>query len=185
MERKDVRRQKELTLENSVMRRLLEEKDFASYYQQVMEQIRRQNGTACSRENISVFFDETVKYLNMPEISERMKLIIEEERKVRVFFNREIEIDGMIQKGSELWENYQNIWKDSSMPYAEKKLKLQDLQVRMDYFIYEVSELAVFQYDERNFDQAGEIYYVDESEKYFCEGRFLREEFEKGYQLLI
>ena len=47
------------------------------------------------------------------------------------------------------------------------------------------SGVAVFQYDERNFDQAGEIYYVDESEKYFCEGRFLREEFEKGYQLLI
>lgn len=183
--RKDVRRQKELTLENSVMRRLLEEKDFASYYRQVMEQIRRQNGTTCSQENISVFFDETVKYLNMPEISERMKLIIEEERKVRVFFNREIEINGKLQKGSELWKNYQNIWKDSSMPYAEKKLKLQDLQVRMDYFIYEVSELAVFQYDERNFDQVGEIYYVDESEKYFCEGRFLREEFEKGYQLLI
>lgn len=183
--RKDVRRQKELTLENQEMRKYLEEKDFASYYQQVMEQIRRQNQTTCSEENISVFFDEKVRHLNLPEISERMKLIIEEERKVRIFFNREMEICGKIQKGADLWRSYQEIWEDLSMPYAEKKLKLQDLQVQMDYFIYEVSELAVFQYDERNFDQAGEIYYVDEGEKYFCEGRFLREEFEKGYPLMI
>ena len=183
--RKDVRRQKDLTLENLEMRKYLEEKDFASYYQQVMEQIRRQNQTTCSKENISVFFDQQVRCLNLPEISERMKLLIDKERKVRVFFNREMEIGGKIQKGADLWENYQTIWKDFSMPYAEKKLKLQDLQVQMDYFIYEVSELAVFQYDKRNLDQAGEIYYVDEGEKYFCEGRFSREKFEKEYQLMI
>ena len=55
----------------------------------------------------------------------------------------------------------------------------------MNYFIYEVSSKAVFQYDERNCEQVGTLYYIEDGESFFRNGRFDREQFENAGQMII
>ena len=181
----DARTQREFTLENPLMQQCLEQKDFKTYYQKVMEQIRINNESADERENVQVFFGETVKDLDMPAIAERMRLIKEDERKISVFFNRNICLENGVLCGAEVWQRYKEVVFDNSMDYAEREILLQDIRVSMNYFIYEVSSKAVFQYDERNCEQVGTLYYIEDGESFFRNGRFDREQFENAGQMII
>lgn len=183
--RNDARTQRELTLEEPLMQQCLEQKDFKTYYQKVMEQIRINNESADERENVQVFFGETVKALDMPAIAERMRLIKEKERKTSVFFNRTISLENGTLCGAEVWQRFKEIVYDDSLEYAEREILLQDIRVSMNHFIYEVSSHAVFQYDERNCEQVGTLYYIEDGESFFKNGRFNREQFEYAGQMII
>ncbi|HAU86679.1 MAG TPA: hypothetical protein DCW90_14675 [Lachnospiraceae bacterium] len=167
------------------MQQCLEQKDFKTYYQKVMEQIRINNESADERENVQVFFGETVKALDMPAIAERMRLIKEKDRKTSVFFNRTISLENGTLCGAEVWQRFKEIVYDDSLEYAEREILLQDIRVSMNHFIYEVSSHAVFQYDERNCEQVGTLYYIEDGESFFKNGRFNREQFEYAGQMII
>lgn len=183
--REDARTQRELTLQEPLMQQCLEQKDFKTYYRKVMEQIRINNESADARENVQVFFGETVKALDMPAIEERMRLINEDDRKISVFFNRDICLENEVLRGAEVWKRYKELVYEDSLDYAEREILLQDIRVRMNHFIYEVSSKAVFQYDERNCEQVGTLYYIEEGESFFKNGRFDREQFENAGQMII
>lgn len=181
----DVRTQTELTLADPLMQQCLKCKDFKTYYQKVMEEISKNNQTSDFRENINVFFGETVKELNMPAIAERMRLIKDEKRTVSVFFNRDIELEEGVLYGAEVWSRFKTLVYDTSMNYAEREILLQDIRVSMNHFIYKVSSKAVFQYDERNCEQIGTLYYIEDGAAFFKNGRFEREQFEQTGQMII
>lgn len=183
--RNDARTQKNLTLQEPLMQQCLEQKDFKTYYQKVMLEIHKNNEIMDERENVKVFFEEAVKALDMPVIAERMRLIADKERKVSVFFNRTIETEEGILCGADVWQQFKELVYDNSMDYAEREILLQDIRVSMNSFIYEVSSKAVFQYDERNCEQVGTLYYIEDGETFFQNGRFDREQFENAGQMII
>ena len=70
-----------------------------------------------------------------------MRLIDDNRRKVSLFLNTEvISEDGEVLVGSQVWKSYGALLQDAAMPYAEKRVRLSEVQAKMDYFIYEVDK---------------------------------------------
>ena len=104
-----------------------------------------------------------------------MKLIDDDKKEYTVFLNRDIELeDGEILIGSKVWKEYFDILTDSKLEYSERKVKLSIVAEKMDCFIYKVNALSVA-YN----NVIGDIFYLDDGEKYFVEGKFDREMFVK------
>ena len=116
-----------------------------------------------SKYSIEEFFEEIVAGLDFYKISERMRLIEDDKRTVSVFLARTIEDEfGNIIDGVEVWNKYIELLKDKKFEYAEREVKLSEIRAKMNYFIYEVKELNI-SYD----DVIGELYYIEDGEKYF------------------
>lgn len=168
----DRRKDKEITLSSMAVREILKLKDFEKFYTIVMGNLesdkRRENSN-----NITNFKDNVVAKLEYKEISKRMRLIDDDVKEYRVFFNREIEDDkGLIIRGSEVWYEYKYLLNDIALEYGEKRVKLSRILAKLDYFTYKVNKMNV-----SYCDMLGNIYYIDDGEKYFTEGKFDRELF--------
>ncbi|MBU3187233.1 CRISPR-associated helicase Cas3' [Clostridium estertheticum] len=165
----DRRKDKEITLSTIAMRKILKLKDFEKFYKVVMGNLesdkRRENS-----KNIKDFKDKIVARLDYREITKRMKLIDDDDKEYRVFFNREIEDDkGHVIVGSEVWNEYKEILQDAVLEYGEKRVKLSRTLAKLDYFTYKVNRMTV-SYN----DILGNIYYIRDGEKYFIDGKFDR-----------
>jgi CRISPR-associated endonuclease/helicase Cas3 len=62
------------------------------------------------------------------------------------------------------------------MDYAEKQIKLSAVRSEMNNFIYEIYKNENFTYN----DRVGELYYIEEGEKYFDDGKLNKERFLSG-----
>lgn len=168
----DRRKDKEITLSTIIIREILKLKDFEKFYEIVMgnleEDKRRENSN-----NIDSFRKNIVSKLEYKEISKHMKLIDDDDKEYRIFLNRDIEDDnGFIIRGSEVWEEYNDILQDTVLEYGEKRVKLSRILAKLDYFTYKVSKMTV-SYS----DMLGNIYYIRDGEQYFTDGKFDRELF--------
>lgn len=172
--KKDYRKDKTITLLQEDIREILKTKDFEKFYSIVMNRIETDLNRETLR-NICSFREECIQKLKFTDIKERMKLI-EEKNEYTVFLNRTIVLEnGEVLAGSEVWENYCSLLTDSKMDYAEKKVKLSVVQEQMDYFTYNVGALDV-SYN----GVIGNIFYIEEGEKYFTEGKFDRKLLKDG-----
>ena len=162
--RKDIRVENRYTLKNQWVKDVLINKNFSVYYTEIMKELATQyNESTNSKYSIEEFFEEIVSGLNFYKISERMKLIDDDNRTVSVFLARRIEDEaGNIIDGREVWDKYIKLFKDKKLEYAEREVKLSEIRAKMSYFIYEVKEINV-SYD----DVIGELYYIEEGESYF------------------
>ena len=178
----DIRINKELTLLEPMMRDMLIEKDFENYYMRVMQILQSNlNQSLNERMNLEDFFKNKVKELNFPDISSRMRLIEEDDWSMSIFLSRKIEIKGEIICGEEVWSTYKLLLQDQEMPYAEKQVKLSGVKSKLDYFVYEIGKNPDLTYH----DQIGEIYYIDNGEDYFLDGRLNKEKLENGNELFL
>lgn len=169
----DVRTTKKFTLVNSKMQEILVTKEFSKFYSPVLEEIKEKN-RKCNYQNTEDFFSKTVGMLNMPEIKERMQLINDNRQKVSVFLNRRIhDAEGNCYNGEDIWRQYKELLKNQHISYAKKQVLISEIKSKMQFFIYEIETLD-FNAD----DQIGELYYIEDSEKYFVNHRFSREKFE-------
>lgn len=167
----DVRLEKELTLESFKMRDILEGKLFADFYKKIFERITQINDSLDIKKNIDKFFIQ-VGRLNIPEISERMRLIKDTERNYPVFLARELILpDGKVLSGEEVWSSYVRLLQERNMNYAKWKVKLSHVKSDMNYFIYHIAKSAQIPYN----DQIGEIYYIKNGDQYFEEGKLNRD----------
>ena len=70
------------------------------------------------------------------------------------------------------------------MPYAEKRVRLSEVQAKMDYFIYEIdksfADACVLCQDEL----LGELYYFKDGERFFENGKFSREKLKRENDFL-
>ena len=166
---------KELTLENTEVRKLLEEKDFATYYNQVLSVLIKNRNQNSGDEGLEAFFENKVRYLNFPEVDERMKLIKSENWKQTIFLSRKVTLEnGEILDGEDVWETYKNLLRNQKMDYAEKKFKLAAIRSRMDYFTYQINKNIDIQYA----DQIGELLYIDNGDRFFENGKLNVEKFQ-------
>ena len=119
------------------------------------------------------FFEEQVMTLNFQQVKEHMKLIDEEYLSIPVFLGRKIYDDeiGEVIDGNILWEEYKALLQNGSMGYAEKRVKLSEIMSMMNCFIYQIQKPGIeVSYNE----QIGELFYIQDGEQYFRDGRLNR-----------
>lgn len=170
----DIRKEKNLSLLTQEIRKLLITKNFPVYYDYVLKTLNRQLDRYDDR-NFNIFLNKYVGLLNYKDVEQRMKLI-DEHYQYSVFLNRTIKLkNNESLNGSNVWNEYINLLKDSEMPYSEKRIKLSEVISKMNYFIYKVKRNN-FTYEQR----VGDIYYISDGDKYFVDGKFDREKFDNG-----
>lgn len=176
--KEDARLIDKLTLKSEDMRLTLKEKKFDDYYRKVLEMIRKQNNLLSMEKNIDEFFLQVMK-LNAPFISDRMKLIDDNEWCCTVFLNRKLTLlSGETLVGEKIWNDYKQLMLNKSdYGYAEWRIKLSNVKSKMNYFMYQINKNSSFPYTEKS-EQLGEIFYIRDADQYFEGGKFIREKLE-------
>jgi CRISPR-associated endonuclease/helicase Cas3 len=168
----DVRKEKRFTLEDVNIQEILRNKDFESYYQNIISEIEIRKKRKNDSEYLSFIKDLTK--LNFNKIKDYMKLIDEkvDQNKYTIFLSREIKgLDGKKIYGNEIWEEYKSLLMDNKMDYAKKRVELSKVNSKLSYFIYKVKRIS--QYN----DILGNIFYIEDGEEYIVNGRFNNEKF--------
>lgn len=168
--RGDVRKEPTLTLLNKEIRDILINKDFDAYYNKILEYLLKRVNSAGG---FNEFMNNAVNKQEYKKIEERMNLI-DDQYQFSIFFSREIYInDTDVLHGDEVWETYISLLDDKKMDYAEKKIKLQEASINLNYFIYKTRKND-FPYEKH----IGDLYYISDCDKYFENGRFVRKNFD-------
>jgi CRISPR-associated endonuclease/helicase Cas3 len=90
-------------------------------------------------------------------------------------------MDGNEIDGEEIWNEYKKLLQNQgNEAYAVYKVRLSNIVSKMNYFIYRIKK-SDFIYN----DRVGEIYYIENGEDYFEDGRLLKEKFETGVGVFI
>lgn len=177
---RDVRLDKELMLESEGMQEVLSQKSFDFFYEKVFEKIRQINLSLDIKKNLKEFWEQTGR-LNMSEVSTRMHLIDDKERKVSVFLAREIRIsEEEVLDGREVWAAYVDLLQKKGLQYAEMKVKKSIIRSQMSYFIYQIDKRIPIVHN----GQIGELYYIEEGEKYFDKGKLNRKILESQTEMI-
>ena len=170
--REDVRVQKEFTLENVEMRKYLESKEFGYYYERILLAIRKNYNDQVGSIGLQDFFGLQVGKLRWNSVKERMRLIEDDKWSMSVYLARILEDEtGEEINGVQLWNAYAKLLADSKMDYAEKQVRLSQITSKMNYFIYQIKRNTDLIYN----DQIGDIFYIEDGEKYFNNGKLDRQ----------
>lgn len=157
----------EYTLANEEMRTILSEKDFQKYYKSVLEVLKQTFMESTGDHGIEAFFAKKLGLLDHPEIEKRMQLIQDDMWSMSVYLCRKVEEeDGTVVDGKEIWNKYKKLLMDQKMDYSEKKYKLSEVRSKMNYFTYTIQRT-----DLMYSDKIGELYMIEDGEKYFQNGR--------------
>lgn len=164
----DIRSERELLITRPEVWRMLVNKDFGVYYAKILEIWKDNRAELMDQE----FFQQQVGKLDFPNVKRHMQLIDDNRMSISVYLGRKIfdEANGEVIDGNHLWKNYKELLQDMAMGYAEKKIKLSALMAKMNYFIYQIYQNMEVSYD----DQIGELFYIEDGEKYFEDGRLNR-----------
>lgn len=169
----DYRGNDEFSLKEERMREILLKKDFHAFYEGVLELVR-QRGEEANDNNLDTFFSECVGKLYFPSIAERMKLIDEDDWSMSVYLAHVVtNKEGEEFDGRAIWKQYKTLLKQDNSDYARKQIELSEVRCKMNYFIYRVKKNPI-NYN----DIEGDIYYLENGEKYFENGRLLKEKLE-------
>lgn len=174
--RKDIRKEKNLTLNEESNREIILEKDFENYYDKIIARIE-ENKNKHNDENIDVFTNDIVGKLDFKSVNERMTLI-DKLRDYTIFLNTQVEDEsGNIVVGSDVWEDYVSLLKNNDIEYSEKRVKMSDIMEKLDYFTYKLRK-----FDNSFNDYIGDIFYIDDGEQYFTDGKFDRSKFNENVE---
>lgn len=174
--KQDKRMDQDLTLINEDMIKVLKEKDFQLFYRFVIDRLKTLKSNT-NEYNMHSFFSEDVGFLNFKSIEEKMKLIDEDINEVSIYLSSTIvKKSGEVLYGSEIWKEYKSLLTSNDIEYAEKKVKLSKVRAKMNNFIYKIKCKKDFSYD----DRAGELYFIENGDAYFEDGKLNKENFIKG-----
>ncbi len=178
----DFRCERELTLQNDRMRRILCDKKFSEYYGEVMQALKRNRNQSSDERGIQAFLKQEVGKLHFSEVNKRMQLIEENEWRMSVFLQRVIVLpDGEEIDGKEVWEQYKNILTYPPQDYAVFRVQLSEITSRFALFIYQIRKNSSLCYS----DRVGEIYCIENGDDFFENGRLDKEKLEKEGALFI
>lgn len=165
--RHDFRQSSHLLLDNEDMQEILNHKDFESYYQRVLKSIM-QNRNLSSNENGLDYFYGIIGKLDYPQISDKMKLIDDNQWRQDVVMCRKIILDsGEEIDGWNIWNEYKELLQNEELDYSEKQIKLINVRSELSYFIYSIPKGKLETYN----DYIGELICVQDAEKYFTDGQ--------------
>lgn len=164
----DIRLNKEFTIEDEAMRKILDDKEFDKYYEKILGVLKVNYNQSGGEQGIHSFLHEQTGILDFFKVKERMRLIEENHWSMSVYLARYIQEEGI--DGHEIWGQYRELLEDTKMSYAKKKVKLSEVTSKMNYFIYQIKKNPDLMYN----DQIGDIYYIEDGEKYFEDGKLNR-----------
>ncbi|HCW52774.1 MAG TPA: CRISPR-associated helicase/endonuclease Cas3 [Clostridium sp.] len=168
----DLRANKDLSLLDDEMKNILLNKNFSEYYKPVLDLIRKNYNESYSDSNLNNFFEECVGRLNFKAVEKRMRLIDDNDWNMSVFLGRVIKDEyGKEIHGVQVWNDYKELLMDNRISYAEKQVRLSKVKSLMNYFIYEIKKNIDLPYN----DKIGELYFIENGERYF-EGEKLDKE---------
>lgn len=173
----DFRTEAKLTLHNDDMKKVFLEKDFDSYYKQILNNLKKHWNELSNENGINAFVNDEIAKLNFTRVNNRMKLIDDDNWTVSVFFARNLEFGN----GSDIWNEYKQLIYDTTMDYSEKRVRLSQVRSKLSLFVYEVNKNADFNYN----DKIGELYYIENGEDYLVDDKFDRCLFEKEGGLIV
>lgn len=151
-------------------------KSFDKYYKMILDVLINQFNESLGEEGIAYFFDQIVAKGKFADVSERMKLIEENDWNISIYLSRSIVLeDGTEIDGWECWNEYRELLVDSKMNYAKKQILLSEVRRKMNYFIYEIKKNSNLIYS----DRIGELYAIQDGEKYFENGKLNKKMLEK------
>lgn len=177
----DYRVNHEFSLLDHQMRDILITKDFEKYYVPILSYIKK-NNAELNDDNINEFYINKVGKLDFEAVKERMELIEEDNWSMNIYLSKKIITnDGKMIDGKELWYSYKKLLQNQVMSFAKKKVLLLGITSQMNNFIYEVKKNDSFVYD----DKIGELYYIEEGEQYFKDGKLDKEKFENQIGVFI
>ena len=117
----DYRMDKRLTIEDAQMERILVDKDFDRYYNEVLKIMKKFGLESTGSEGLEGFLYNELGILDFPAVAERLKLIEKDRLARNVFLCRHIDLEnGQHLDGEKVWEEYKNLLRDNKMPFAEK-----------------------------------------------------------------
>ena len=171
-----IRLNKELTLANEDMRDLLAKKEFGKFYERFLFLLRELGERSEGALSTTEFFREKVAKLNFTEIDEHMQLIQDDMHYIDVFLARDMEDEqGGIISGQKTWQRYRELLGDVEMSYAKRAVELSEVRSKMNYFIYRIYGSGISEVS--GCPQMGDLYYIEDGERYFENGKFNREKF--------
>lgn len=172
----DVRNNNDITLNNEAIRGILIEKDFDKYYEKVIDRLKGIT-RGLNELNINNFFNDDVWKLNFIKVDEKMQLIADDRKQTSIYLSSNLmDKSGKKLCGNSIWDEYKKLLSDDNMDYAEKRVKLSKVRAEMNNFIYQIKWNENFNYN----DRIGELYYIEDGDKYFHEGKFDRKKFMRG-----
>jgi CRISPR-associated endonuclease/helicase Cas3 len=171
----DIRVNNDITLENANIKEVLKRKDFSTFYDLVIERLKDLT-TRFNDLNIEEFFNNNVKDLEFRIIADRLKLIKEQDNKISVYLSSNLIVKGNELDGTALWYEYKRLLMKDTMDYSERKVKLSEIRAKMNNFIYEIKWNYDFPYN----DRLGDLYFIEDGDKYFKEGKLDKEKFISG-----
>lgn len=176
--RGDFRADKEYSLINRWVKNILISKNFAEYYKRILMGLKEDyNESTKESLNTERFFKEDVGELKFSEVAKKMKLIDDTMERQSVYLARKIPLEnGEVLNGKDIWNQYVELLRDNKMKYSEKEIKLSEIRAKMNLFIYEVKKSSNIIYN----DIIGEIYYIEDGENYFKNGKIDKEKLITG-----
>ncbi|WP_131038032.1 CRISPR-associated helicase Cas3', partial [Clostridioides difficile] len=172
--KKDVRKERHLTLNEESNRKIILDKDFEKYYDKIIARIE-ENKHKHNDKNIEVFIKDIVGNLNFTEVKKWMALI-PDLKEYTIFLNTIVKDEsGNMIVGSDVWYEYISLLKNDNVEYSEKRVKMSEIMEKLDYFTYKVQK-----FDNSFNDLVGDIFYIDDGSKYFTEGKFDRSKFNQN-----
>lgn len=181
----DVRVNKDLSLLDEKIRSILIKKNFEEYYLPVLNLIKEKYNNTFNESNLENFFKEDVSKLSFKAIEKRMELIGEDNWNMSVYLGRVInKEEGNVNitiDGKELWETYKKLLMNNYMDYAKKQVELSEVKSKMSYFIYQISKNDDLLYN----DKVGDIYYIENGEKYYDGEKLDKDKFKKEIGMFV
>ncbi|QXM05378.1 CRISPR-associated helicase Cas3' [Crassaminicella indica] len=149
-------------------RNILAMKNFKDYYAEVLQFIEKKK--LQSNDNAYAVHENKLKFLEYKEVCKRLKLI--DTVSYSVFIAHELVNPATKERicGKEVWKRFKDLLKDTEMSYSKKQIYLSQIKEEMNYFIYQVYEQPNFTDD----DEIEDIYYIEDGEKYFKDGKLDR-----------
>ena len=173
--------QKNLTLFNDDMKKVLLKKNFNYYYQKLLKTLANR-AEKPGEKNVPDFFRDNVSCLDYQAVSKRMELILDTRDRVTIFLGRTvINIVGKEFDGKDIWNKYVSLLKNNEMDYAQKVCELSVVKSKMNYFMYQVIKKNQFDFKE----QVGDIYYIENGDDYILDGKLNTALFETEDELFI
>ena len=93
---------------------------------------------------------------------------------IQLFLNYTIQANGEEIRGEDIFREYKKLYLDSTIGYAEKKIKLSQMSEKLNLFIYEIYEKKGNMIQGEKF---GNIFYIQNGDEYMENGRFNREKY--------
>jgi CRISPR-associated endonuclease/helicase Cas3 len=168
----DVRKNKDITIEDEKIRDILEHKKFDEFYQLVIERLDKIT-SGFNELNINDFFSNKVGRLEFKDIEERLRLISLQDNKISVYLSSMLTVKDEELDGEKIWHEYKHLLEDTTLNYAQRKVQLSEIRSKMNNFIYEIRYKYGFVYNER----IGDLFFIENGEEYFKDGKLDKDRF--------